>query len=297
MRNTAINVVYFDAPLHEVWWSISTIKGTDTYLTYSSETTGHVNDPQVGDVYTLNYGDIVNKTQITAIEHEKLFSISDRYESIAPDGSVDVFNVNTRFYLEKVESKVKLTLEVSGFTNDTYGLWFRECIEMGWRRSLFNLKSVLELGLDLRTELFSYPRLGVLNCTVNNQQSKVTGVEAGKGNYLLEVFPNSPAARAGLVKGDTILEIDNKPVNNYEDFVKVISTFYGVKRPAEILFSRNKQKQSTVVDLSIEDYLTGLDFEGETFDDIKQKREKIARQRSASGSIWGGEKEENQNGE
>lgn len=296
MRNTAINVVYFDAPLKDVWWSISTIKGTDTYLTYSSETTGHVDDPQVGDIYTLNYGDIVNKTQITAIESEKFFSIRDCYESIAPDGSVDIFKVNTQFHLEEVESKVKLTLEVSGFSNDTYGLWFCECIEMGWRRSLLNLKSVLELGLDLRTELFSYPRLGVLNCTVNDQQSESTGVEAGKGNYLLEVFPNSPAARGGLMKGDTILEIDHKPVNNYEDFVKVISTFYGVKRPAEILYSRNKLKQSTLVNLSIEDYLTGLDFEGESFDEIKQKREKIARQRSASGSIWKGEKEGKQNG-
>ncbi|SDZ37790.1 PDZ domain-containing protein [Bacillus sp. 166amftsu] len=291
MENKAINEIYFDAPIQEVWWSISTIKGTNTYLTYTAQTDGLEDTPKVGDIYTLNYGDIINKSKIMVCEPEKDFVLSDNYESISPDGSVDIFRVSTHFHLEEVDSKVKLTLEVSGFINDTYGLWFRECIEMGWRRSLLNLKSVLELGLDLRTELFSYPRLGVLNCTVNKEQCFETGVSEGQGNYLLEVFPNSPAEKCGLQRGDVILEIDKKPVKNYEEFVKIISTFYGDKRPAEINYCRNNQKYTTLVSLSLEDYFTGLNLEGDTFESIREKRERISKQRSAAGSIWKEDKE------
>ena len=39
----------------------------------------------------------------------------------------------------------------------------------------------------------------------------------------MEISPGSYAARAGLVQGDVISEINRKPVRSEEDFMKVVS--------------------------------------------------------------------------
>ncbi|MFD7524214.1 PDZ domain-containing protein [Paenibacillus chitinolyticus] len=282
-----INVTYLEAPLVEVWRSIATPEGMNTYLTYTAEKTGSSKDIRVGDVYTLCYGDILNHPVVTECRYGEVFAVRDRYESIAPDGRSDRFDVQTRFTLAQEGAFVKLTLEVTGFEPDTYGQWFRECLEMGWRRSLMNLKSVVELGMDLRAELFSYPRLGVVNCTVNADQSAETGVAEGEGNYLMEVFPNSPAAAAGLRKGDVIVSFDETPTPNYSEFVRVISSYHHKKERIRIGYIRDGARKETPALLSVEETFTGLvDVETETYDDIRRKRETLARQRSASGSLW-----------
>lgn len=289
--NRSINIVYLEAPIDKVWWSIATTEGNNSYLTYSATSTSKTKELKVGDILTLCYGDIINHSEIIEYEYKKVVSLKDSYKSIAPDGSTDYFDVQTRFTMEQEDSFVKLTLEVSGYKDDLYGQWFKECLVMGWRRSLMNLKSVLELGMDLRNELFSYPRLGVVNCSIFEELRMKTGLD--KGNYLLEVFPNSPASKAGLLKGDVIVAIDNLPVSTYEDFVKVISNFYGKKAQVNITYIRNREKYNSVANFSIEDTFTGLvELEGTTFEEVKQKRELLAKQRSASGSIWKSNKED-----
>jgi len=286
-KDRTVNITYLEAPLEKVWWSIVTPPGTNTYLTYTADTTGDPLHPKVGDIFTLCYGDIINRSEVIACEKHQSFALKDAYESIAPDGSTDHFFVTTHFRLEQEGAFVKLTLEVTGFQDDEYGQWFRECLEMGWRRSLMNLKSVLELGMDLRAEMFSYPRLGVVNCTVNQNQSISTGVPVRQGNYLLEVFPNSPADAAGLMKGDVIVAFDDVPTPAYEDFVRAISFYYGKDSQVTIRYIRNGEEKRTVARLSIEDTFTGrVELEGTSLEEIKQKRERLARQRSASGAIW-----------
>lgn len=282
-----INITYLEASLEDVWWSIATPAGNNSYLTYTAETTGSPSEPKVGDQYTLCYGDITNYPVVIECEYLKTFAISDSYQSIAPDGNVEYFNVSTKFQLEQENQFVKLTLEVVGFTTDTHGQWFRECLEMGWRRSLMNLKSVLELGMDLRTEMFSYPRIGVVNCTVNEDQSRETGVPTGQGNYLMEIFPNSPAQLAGLLKGDVIVSLDHRSTPNYGEFVRAISSYYSKNNPVRIGYVRNGERYETLANLSLEDTFTGLvSLEGTSFEEVRLKREQLAKQRSASGALW-----------
>jgi predicted metalloprotease with PDZ domain len=158
---------------------------------------------------------------------------------------------------------------------------------MGWRRSLMNLKSVLELGMDLRAEMFSYPRLGVVNCTVNEEQSKETGVPIGQGNYLMEVFPNSPAHAAGLQKGDVVVSFDGVPTPNYAEFVRVISAYYAKATDVKVQYVRNGEQKETAAKLSLDEAFTGrVELEGTSFEDVRKKRETFAKQRSASGSLW-----------
>jgi hypothetical protein len=278
-----INITYLEASLEQVWLAVATIEGSNRYLTdVASTSTGSHSAPQVGDKYTLFYGDIVNETTVTHCDRLKLFALSDSYRSMAPDGSIDPFQVKTCFILEPYEQFVKLTLEVTGFSENTFGQWFRECLEMGWRRSLMNLKSVLELGLDLRTELFSFPRLGVTNCTVNEEQSCETGVAVGGGNYLLQVFPGGPADHGGLQAGDVVIAFDDVPVRDYAEFVRVISTYYSWKEPVRISYVREGKGLELSVDLSIDSVFTGL-IEGNDTSQIaeREKRVRLAKRRVA----------------
>ncbi len=283
----SVNVTYLEAPLEKVWWSVATPSGSNSYLTFYGTTSGIDGEPKAGDRYSLNYGDINNETTIVFCDPPKRISLSDRYESMDPDGQMRTYRVQTSYLLEREGAFTKLTLTVAGFEPTTHGQWFRECLEMGWRRSLMNLKSVLELGLDLRTEMFSFPRMGVVNCTINGQQSKETSVPVGEGNYLMDVFPHSPADDAGLRKGDVLISIGGQPVRNYREFVRTVSSYYGKKAQPPVEYVRDGKKQTTSVLFSIEDTFTGLvDIEHTPLEEIQKKREQLARQRSASGQMW-----------
>jgi PDZ domain/Activator of Hsp90 ATPase homolog 1-like protein len=280
---------YLEASIQQVWWSVSTPEGMNSFLTYKSESSGDPVSPKVGDRFFLNYGDIENEQVVLEYSVDRVFKVSDSYKSISPDGSVQEFKVTTQTTLEQLdETFVKLTLSVTGFSPDTFGQWFRECMKFGWQRSLMSLKSVLELGMDLRTPLFSYPRLGILNCTINKEQREKTGCQK-EGNYLLEVFPNSPAAHAGLETGDVILSIGDRVTKDYENFVKIISSYGEKLENVPVRYYREGRELNTVVNFSLEEMFTGLvDTENESFGDIKHKREMLSKQRSSSNSLWTG---------
>lgn len=287
LKNRTVNITYIEAPIEKVWLTIATPEGINSYLTYTAETTGLPENPKVGDRYTLCYGDIMNYQVVLECKMGEMIVFSDSYESLAPDGTVEHFKVITKYELEQEDEFVKLTLTVTGFSEDAHGQWFRECLEMGWCRSLMNLKSVLELGMDLRAEMFSYPRIGVVNCTVNEEQSVETGIEVGQGNYLMVVFNNSPAEAAGLKAGDVIISFDGIPTPNYREFVRVISTYHSKNDPVRIGYVRQGKKMEVIANLSLSDTFTGLvDLEGTSFEEVREQREQLARQRSASGALW-----------
>ncbi|WP_025680074.1 SRPBCC family protein [Paenibacillus massiliensis] len=283
----SINIIYLEAPLERVWWSVATPSGSNTYLTYYSSTTGEDGAPKLGDRYQLNYGDIMNDTEVVHCEAPHHIIFADTYESMDPDGETVRYEVSTSYTLVQEGPFVKLVLEVRGFTDSTAGQWLRECLEMGWRRSLMNLKSVLELGLDLRVEMFSYPRVGVANCTVTEELSQETGVAPEAGNYLLTVFPNSPMDQAGLRTGDVVTAIDGVATPDYPAFVRTISTYYGRQAEPSIEYIRDGAVHQTTVRLSLDDTFTGLvDIEETSWEEIRRKREALAQQRSGSGALW-----------
>ncbi|WP_246070539.1 PDZ domain-containing protein [Paenibacillus kobensis] len=287
MKDRSINIIYLESSIEDVWRAVVLPEGSNSYLTNQVITTGDPQQPKAGDQYTLYYGDIVNRAAVDYCEENHLFRLKDRYESMTPEGIMELFEVTTSYYFESEGEFTKLTLEVVGYKNDTYGQWFRECLEMGWRRSLHNLKSVLELGLDLRIELFSFPRMGIINCTVNSEQSVETGIGIAEGNYLLTVFPGSPADEAGLLRGDVILALDNERVPDYRAFVRKISTYYSKKDPVQIAYVRDGCEHNAMIDLTIDRMFTGL-IEGndQAHEEERERRQRIASERSASGRMW-----------
>lgn len=68
------------------------------------------------------------------------------------------------------------------------------------------------------------PLAGVAVQNLDNGLAQQLGLEKDmNGVVVMEVTPGSVAARAGLVQGDVISEINRKPVRSEEDFVKVVS--------------------------------------------------------------------------
>ena len=68
------------------------------------------------------------------------------------------------------------------------------------------------------------PLAGVAVQNLDNGIAQQLGLEKDvNGVVVMEVTPGSYAARAGLIQGDVISEINRKPVQSEEDFVKVVS--------------------------------------------------------------------------
>jgi len=68
------------------------------------------------------------------------------------------------------------------------------------------------------------PLAGVAVKNLDQDMAQQLGVEKNiDGVVVMDVTPGSYAARAGLVQGDVISEIDRKPVRSEEDFMKVVS--------------------------------------------------------------------------
>ncbi len=103
----------------------------------------------------------------------------------------------------------------------------------------------------------------------------------------MEVFPNSPAFKAGLRKGDVIDHFDDDKVRDYAAFVRVISSYVAKKEAVRIGFIREGKHDSVIAELSLEDTFTGMvDVTQQNQDEIRKKREALARQRSGSGVLW-----------
>jgi serine protease Do len=68
------------------------------------------------------------------------------------------------------------------------------------------------------------PLAGVAVQSLDSGIAQQLGLEKDvNGVVVMEVIPGSQAARAGLVQGDVISEINRKPVRSEEDFMKVVS--------------------------------------------------------------------------
>jgi len=63
------------------------------------------------------------------------------------------------------------------------------------------------------------PWLGIVGLTINEELARYYGLSSKKGVLVTKVSPRSPAAEAGMVEGDIILEVDDHETGRIEDLV------------------------------------------------------------------------------
>lgn len=85
------------------------------------------------------------------------------------------------------------------------------------------LRNIVENGRVVRGWL------GVNTKSMTPQQAVSQGLEIGNGIVITDLYPNGPAHRAGLLKGDIITHIDHQPVGNGRNSMLQIAN----KRPQD----------------------------------------------------------------
>ena len=91
--------------------------------------------------------------------------------------------------------------------------------------------------------------LGVSVQKVNRRLAKLFNLPGIKGIIITEVAEDSPAYKAGLTKGDIILAVNDKEVNDVDDFYDILSE-YGPNHKVKLRIFRNGDEFDIRVKLS-----------------------------------------------
>jgi serine protease Do len=92
-------------------------------------------------------------------------------------------------------------------------------------------------------------QLGVAVQNVDADMAKAFGLAQGGGALVAEVTPGSPAAKAGIERGDIILQLNGQPVNEPDDLsVRISETAPGTT--VQLKIARNGQTRDVSVTLS-----------------------------------------------
>ena len=102
--------------------------------------------------------------------------------------------------------------------------------------------------------------LGVEGGELNSSASKELGIKETEGFYIKKVNPKSGAEKAGLLKGDIIVKLDEQKVSTFAD----LSGYIRTKRPGdkvEVTYIRDGKNKTVPVILS-KNELFGTEFKG-----------------------------------
>lgn len=109
--------------------------------------------------------------------------------------------------------------------------------------------------------------LGVEGGELNSSASKELGIKETEGFYIKKVNPKSGAEKAGLLKGDIIVKLDEQKVSTFADLSGYIST----KRPGDkvaVTYMRDGKNKTVPVILS-KNELFGTEFKGIELENIE----------------------------
>jgi Do/DeqQ family serine protease len=108
--------------------------------------------------------------------------------------------------------------------------------------------------------------LGIEGGEMNSNYAKEIGVKETQGFYINKVTKNSGAEKAGLQKGDIIVQLDDKKINGFAELTAYINT----KRPNDVVqvrIIRDEKEKTIPVKLSKKELLN-YEFNGIEFEDL-----------------------------
>lgn len=108
--------------------------------------------------------------------------------------------------------------------------------------------------------------LGIEGGEMNSNYAKEIGVKETQGFYINKVTKNSGAEKAGLQKGDIIVQLDDKKINGFAELTAYINT----KRPNDVVqvrIVRDEKEKTIPVKLSKKEMLN-YEFNGIEFEDL-----------------------------
>lgn len=89
--------------------------------------------------------------------------------------------------------------------------------------------------------------IGVSIQEVTAEIAKSLGLKEAAGALVSDVMPDSPGEKAGLKRGDVILEMNGRPVKDYHDLPRMVATLVPGEKAAFKLFRDGKEENATAV--------------------------------------------------
>jgi Do/DeqQ family serine protease len=108
--------------------------------------------------------------------------------------------------------------------------------------------------------------LGVEGGELNSNFAKELGIKETQGFYINKVTKNSGAEKAGLTKGDIIVQLDDKKIKSFSE----LSAYINTKRPNDVIqvtVLRDGKQKTLPVKLTKKEILN-YEFNGIEFEDI-----------------------------
>ncbi len=148
------------------------------------------------------------------------------------------------YTLEATDGGTRVKMTHSGYGENDAQL--RENHRRGWEGLLNDLKALIETGFDAR--LYRRPMLGVFIDALTPERKAALGVPVDHGIVIDNVMEGMGAQRAGLQRGDVIVELNGVPMRTFDD----ISAAYKGKRGGDrvpVAFYRGAEKHQVEMEL------------------------------------------------
>jgi len=193
-----------------------------------------------GRMYLWWHGEFYSNGEYMAVEENK--SVTFKWFS-----RVDPVPTQVTVTLQEKDGGTLVTLAHTVPDGDDWAQR-AEGFKQEWESSLYNLVSVLETGLDLRT--FNRPMLGININDFNAEIAHQLGVPVTDGLRLDTVLEGMGAHAAGLRKDDVIISLGGKAITN--DYGTLVAALQGEKGgdKVEVVFYRGSEKKTVSMELS-----------------------------------------------
>jgi uncharacterized protein YndB with AHSA1/START domain len=171
-----------------------------------------------------------------------------RRATVSWRGTGEPGETQLEFAVTPRESGVEVTLRHSGFGSGTeWDVAVGES-QKGWAQGLENLKSTLEMGVDLRVA--RQPFLGINLDLLTPERAAREGIAVERGIYVTGTVEGSGAEAAGLGNGDVIVALSGSPTPGLTELTEALRAHQaGDQLEAEV--ARGQERRTVPITLGI----------------------------------------------
>lgn len=186
-----------------------------------------VGEPVVAIGNALGYGQSVTTGVVSALNSAGIYSSANGYDANA-NGEVFHSFIQTDAAINPGNSGgalVNLKGQVIGINSSKIA---GAAVEgLGYAIPISDAKPSIEELMNTRTRIkYAEGKQGYIGITgINIEEQYAKGYGLPQGVYVSEVAPDGGAAKAGLVRGDIIVEIDGKSVKTVSDLLDIIQYY------------------------------------------------------------------------
>lgn len=238
--------IHVETTNEKLWWHLTNLDGLSKWLIESGCYSNKELDPELNLRFEYRYNNVTNRGTVRQLTPYTLVQLRNHYSLSMNNKTSIKFPLQTTFCLNPTQSGgTTLVVELKGFYGE-FGQMLKEIFDYTYSKVLLNLKSVIELGIDLRSILFQETDLGLFYESVTAQD----GSAERKGTKITLIKANGIGELAGIQINDILVRINDQDVGDYIQLSRIAHQF---KRKDRIEFQivRDGQQKTLIYDHSL----------------------------------------------